>query len=279
MSHLTKDSATGHLLKTLDGHLAVGCYNAAYKLTPCIEYMSGDCYFCYPDGITPRFLTVTFADIEVDGCLDKPLVSTSRLPVGDPNQTFVLENQGIDPCVWWYVEESSPTWYVNRYGNTVCSGDPYTVADRFGVFVRKDTATRWLVGMCASLQNLTEEFCWFSDSTGIVGPPYDCATPFTRDNPTVAWSWQNVGKNGTATIIPGLAPGNPCPGGAPLYTDTDLSAYVGKVIHIEEDPDVCYQVAVNEDAEPPDTAVTVTKVCDDCADCCSEPEGESCEEV
>jgi hypothetical protein len=64
-----------------------------------------------------------------------------------------------------------------------------------------------------------------------------------------------------------------CPGGAPLYTATNLAAYVGKTIEIAEDPDICY--AVSEYAGTPDTLITVTPsmIFDNCDDCCGDTGG------
>jgi hypothetical protein len=64
-----------------------------------------------------------------------------------------------------------------------------------------------------------------------------------------------------------------CPGGAPLYTATNLAAYVGKTIEIAEDPDICY--TVSEYIGTPDTliAVTPSMVFDNCDDCCGDTGG------
>jgi hypothetical protein len=64
-----------------------------------------------------------------------------------------------------------------------------------------------------------------------------------------------------------------CPGGAPIFTRDDLSAYIGKVIEIAEDPDICYVVSVY--GGTPDTVVEVTPtvVYDNCQDCCQDTGG------
>jgi hypothetical protein len=79
-----------------------------------------------------------------------------------------------------------------------------------------------------------------------------------------------------AVTLGGVAQGDcddRCPGGAPIFTRDDLSAYIGKVIEIAEDPDICYVVSVY--GGTPDTVVEVTPtvVYDNCQDCCQDTGG------
>jgi hypothetical protein len=64
-----------------------------------------------------------------------------------------------------------------------------------------------------------------------------------------------------------------CPGGALIFSRDDLSAYVGKVIEIAEDLDICYTVSVY--GGTPDTVIDVTPtvVYDNCTDCCQDTGG------
>lgn len=60
-----------------------------------------------------------------------------------------------------------------------------------------------------------------------------------------------------------------CPGGAPIFTDTDMSAHVGLTVKIEEDPDACYLVGIYDGVPDIVVSVTVTDTYEDCVECCS----------
>jgi len=59
-----------------------------------------------------------------------------------------------------------------------------------------------------------------------------------------------------------------CPGGSVIYTDTDLSGCVGKVIELNDN--VCYEVAVNETSNPTDGEIIAVDSFDDCSDACDD---------
>lgn len=77
-----------------------------------------------------------------------------------------------------------------------------------------------------------------------------------------------VFADGEPCRVPTIPPR--CPGGAPIFTSSDLSAYVGKAIEITEDLGTCYRVDVFTGI--PDVLTTVTPATwfAGCADCCDE---------
>ena len=58
-------------------------------------------------------------------------------------------------------------------------------------------------------------------------------------------------------------PGN-CPGGGPIYTDDDLSEYVGRVVTLDDG--LCYYVII--DGESSDGSVMIVNDYGTCNECC-----------
>jgi hypothetical protein len=80
--------------------------------------------------------------------------------------------------------------------------------------------------------------------------------------------WFGAFTGGTCTLILGDVdnPDASCPGGDPIYTDTDLSAYVGGVVQLDDD--VWYSVAEDTEGNSSDGEVTVVDDADSCAEVC-----------
>lgn len=84
--------------------------------TCCIEY-DDDCNACepdpFPDGQTPRYFDVTFADVVVcDGHVWPNGISL--------NATWRLEQTGAYPCIWQYDDGNwSVSLYLDSVGTTI----------------------------------------------------------------------------------------------------------------------------------------------------------------
>jgi len=282
------------------------CCKGDYRLTPCFRAApyppSCDC--CSDYTYIPAAYTVRFWEIEwcLTACYAWVGCSYKLYAMPEPVEVAVHwmgeDPEDPDPCSW---QGEVDLGHVGDYWdapNDDCSGAPDAshVWVRVSIYVRENEMgdcqriidARLVFKDDGGVQHNSLLFYW-SAETKTAPTKLQCGVILYTDNqydPDI-WPYFDcdyggfAGVRGSVMAFPGdsLTPDNPCPGGAPIYTSTDLSAYVGRVVHIAEDPDVCYQVAENTDEVEPDTEVTVTKVCDTCVDCCSEPEGESCAEV
>ena len=272
----------GKFLITNDGFAVhEDCCCAAYKLIPCYEETE-DCYAC-AEGTTPAWITVVISGIHlVSECLNMEGVycyPTSINGVGMAiNATFVCAFDNIcfgqlDPGSLHYTYWSSPDCSPGE--GEAHEANSSTIILRY----LEDGSYKWFVEVDANWGGIWGDY--FHVFYGIVeGQPeschiqgvtipnelsigVDCTGTAIESHP----HWY-VASGGTAALWAGDIEGEGrCPGGASIYTNTDLSAYVGKIVEIGN---VCYAVYENPDPNPSDGAVNVTNSYDYCEDCCND---------
>lgn len=238
-----------------------------YKLTPCAEYGSG-CSKCVVP--TPKHWTVVLDGIVAcDGCINCAGVGSIANCSVDINGTFLLTQSPGNNCLW-YNANVGPT-QCNLYLTNDCSGDPLV----FG-----PTATQLHLeldndGLRVSAYAVGQQR--IAHSFGSLTTHLGCDEVHNLDN-TLSCSCPSViigasliiGYSGSAVITPGdqISEGVRCPGGSPVYTDTDLSSCVGQAVELNDG--VCYGVEKSMDDVPSDGEVTVVDAFTDCADACDD---------
>ena len=253
---LAYDPVTGQLVYSpATGHLALDCTGgyAAYKLTPCIEAGTG-CEFC-PD-TPPKYFAVQF--VGVQGCC----VSVTKYR--DLSGWVLLTQVGDDACRWrGAVEIVSDT-----YEGAGCTGAVVSTGSTpVDVELTRVSATSWTLwvpitgGFIGSLTVASDSACMLAASMSIPNSRTACGFDGTVDVTFI---------NGAGEVYAGdrITAGVRCPGGAVIYTDTDLAASVGKSVLLDDG--VCYSVAVNMDEEVSMGGVTVVESYDTCALCCAD---------
>jgi len=278
MVRLAKSTTSGRLLKhPTSGHLILNT-PAAYKLTPCVELVA-DCICCTAN-TTPKYWTVYPADIEIDtGCRSGTGCSRNCSYL-NLEAAYVVEH--VDGCTWELWDTSPDTDLVSYPATTDCTGTSYNAPRlwvRFRCYQVDEEAPAGPYYYALAIKIYTYDGETQKDDFGIYAEltadqfddAIDCtAYTHTHDNDSTAWNYTWIGKNGSAIVVPGdrITPGVRCPGGNPIYTDTDLSAAVGKVVELDDG--VCYKVENNPDCIANQGAVTVVQTCDDCPDCCAD---------
>lgn len=247
--HLKYSSSTGHLLRNASsGHLVNDCGYADYKLVPCYEISGTTCSRCNA-GTTPDDITAIISGISAGQCIVGAGASSKRTS-GSPNGSCLVRDMGA--CIWDNGTFGTFSW--EHWHNETCTGEPVDSGESdFAVMVfRLGTPDRWYCTIVSWLEEL------FAGGTEVTAG--SCALRGLVLN--------NDLGSGTVTLYAGdTEGGGRCPGGSAIYTDTDLSANVGKVVEIGG---VCYAVYDNSDPYASDGAVTVTQSCDDCSDCCAD---------
>jgi len=247
------------------------CCGIIYKLLPCYVANSA-CSNC-PTNETPERITAVFSGIDASACLqcfpypDEQNNSVELLDL-QVDGTYSILGNGIDPCTWDnYIAETldcgSQSYKI--FGNRTCEDPPSHTDDDFKVLVE--------------ISALGSPDLWSVYITGI-GDIFYGEAPRTGCNPEGVVLSNTISvceypddlysaTGGTVTLYAGdTGTANPrCPGGGPIYTDTDLAAYVGDVVEVES---VCYAVSINTGPEPSDGGVTVTQSCANCPDCCDD---------
>lgn len=227
------------------------------QFTPCIE-AGDDCSKCHTE--TPKYVTVVIAGVSLCGCMNCAGLGSSMKVEGTIDGTYVLPQSASDPCKWYKDFGSALGITETHYNGYNCTGG--IAAGPFS-------------SVTMSWTRSSGYFVVWTPWTKLVNVPYavtvrECLDTVFLDHSTAycQCSGYRFGERGSVTIYPGdLYGGGRCPGGSPIYTDTDLSAHVGKVVEIAA---VCYRVQNNPDGDESDGAVTVTQVCDDCPDCCDD---------
>jgi len=244
------------------GELALNCGgNAAYKLTPCIEAGS-DCGYC--PASTPKWFSAHFVDLL--GCCIT--VTRGNIRFRDVADVWVLlEQDGANACLW----VGSVDLTVDQYSTSACTGDPIgTYVVTCPVKLTRTSTTHYTLYITDNDDGINA----FIGSLD-VAEETDCTDSLTfPDSQTTCYPPFQVGfYGGSGTVYAGdrITAAVRCPGGAAIYTDTDLAAYVGKSITIAEDATpICYAVTANTDPEVSDGAVTVVDSYDTCALCCAD---------
>lgn len=263
---LAYDPVTGQLVYSpATGQLALNCEVPVvyYKLTPCLKISGNNCTYC--TGSTPYKVTIIVSGITVnDGCCDNGDNSSQKISsYSDPNGTFVLTQNGGDNCQWDYTDTDKDAVRNIFFYNGSCSGSPdyqenYT---EYRYILTRTTAFEWRLYIRPFDPITPEQLELFYGESSV---DYDCTnTSSISNNQTSSDPCDEDGYGGTVQIIPG--DNDTCPGGAAIYTDTDLSAHVGKIIKVTADG-VCY--AVTQDGDHSDGAIGAHTEYDDCDTCC-----------
>ena len=252
------------------GKLARTCGGLYYKLTPCIEFAASSCAYC-SDG-TPKYLTVILSNIVNDTTTCWTVGGPSELKhvtLSNVNATYLLDQ--VATCQWQYHAVSSGGHaQLREPSGGTCTGalvsDAYETATEINVWKQVTAGHRW---------NIESHWEGMDPYGGIFTNQFynnepRCLTPVTIVR-TDASSAEYPTSGGTIEIWPGdIYGGGRCPGGSAIYTDTDLSAYVGKAVTITADsPPVCY--FVSQEGDHSDGGVTVATSFDTCALCCPTP--------
>ncbi len=255
-----------------------------YRLTPCVEAHPNDpCATNCPEG-APRFLTVVTSHGGQCGCIDPshPRIAPVLINNASISSTFILTNNGSG-CTWTNPDVGSVD--LDYYGQDPdCSDDPTLECGTATLSASLRIGSDGDGGLEAELTIAAGNFyCSFTQAAYIyketksVDDCWDWPKTFNarascdtdpRWFSNLYYAWNNA----TATIYAGdnEDTSTPCPGGSPIYTDTDLSAYVGKVVLLEEgDQDVCYTVEIaGSESDGPVTVNSSYLVCNDEEDGC-----------
>ncbi len=259
-------------------HQAGCCCAADWKLTPCLEPAPSACLHC---SVTPEYYTVTFAGITIcNKCYWVDSIPVNRyFKVISPSSfsgTFVLPNRHLDIFCSWQQTTTGTFIAWEFYGGINCTGgiissgssEVFATAqkgpDGIRVFLTIETAipggggTTVTMNIYRGTESGAGNDC-LSDRT-INNDFSACATG--GPNPNFAG-----GHSGTAIVVAGdVGGGGACPGGAVIYTNTDLASFEDDAVTLDDG--VCYLVEANDTNNGTDGDVTVVNHCDNCADCC-----------
>ena len=192
MAHIKKSASTGHLLKTLTGHLTKGCGGS-----PCAT--------CSAEGTTLRIvlsgLTVCWGSCHVptgaiysvdtasiDGTYDFPFdFSTGGSPGG-----------GIFPDTRFCTVYGSVGTSINYWNNGTCSGSPAGTLDFSFVLVLDQTEIRLNMVLSQGSVGPFDVFIGTLSATA----PYDCTASHVINNTTACGDFLGLVmfENGTATV-------------------------------------------------------------------------------
>jgi len=303
MPHLKRDSATGHLLHSTDGHLVHECDEGTfcYLLTPCSCKccLGGDCCYSPESIITGDFLVPVISDAADDEVADAWKVGYELQ--GDlMGETYNSVQMEMIACsevdhgtTWWAMLDSYSYYFASFYGQE-CSGTYY-----LHVFVRKITGLGWFawfaIGPSATDWS-TAVAVTDSDATVLgtccaVDGDIDASHANIFETDVTAGTFDvTVSENyccGTEGGTPacGRAATDTCAGAGdgicpesvvPLHVDNDLAAYDGDCISITDanDVELCFTVEATSDCVDADTlsagmVASITRH-DDCEDCCDD---------
>jgi len=272
----------------MPGHplIITPCCPANYKVTPCYEPAPTPCVLC-PNTLTPKWITVELEGIvvPVGTCCDRSNVfntwSSKITACDEVNGTYVVPFQlGSPYCEWELTTSKQITRSI--WGNATCSGPAAgTATDDIHLYLAYYHASG-VPRFDFRVMSLGVGINLFQGR--LSGRSIDeCPTLPAFTNTATAACGAGVfgfadGYDGTATLIPGdvYGPNLRCPGGDPIYTNTDLSSVLGKVIVMEEDDgeggvqETCWQVELNDTANRNQGWISWTECCDTCANCCDE---------
>ena len=281
MPHLQYDPVTKHLVHNRPAgakHLVHTCeaLAAAYRLDPCIDTVS-TCNKC-EDDLTPAFLTVTVDGVtpNVGNCRGNeapdPPVSFKLISIACAvNGQFVLPRTG--GCSW--SKTVACNWEKHVWLNRTCAGATDFEWTYSEIIYRavKESNTQWLVAIDGQSQGSGPQGPLLLFESRVTVPYQECLGNVSFENDQADNASVNIdARDGTWSQVAGdiVTPAVRCPGGESYYTNTDLSAYLGKRVLISEDPDICYAVNANSDQEMADGEATVTNCWTTCAKCCDE---------
>ena len=256
-------------------HQAGCCCAARWKLVPCFEG-TGACDDCDP---APEYLTVQLVNTTpCDGCLYIIPTDSYRLVTRpDINGKYLLPLT-VGDCTWGgsftviggqllyddincTVNEAPSCNYTEIDIEVTAVGGSWIGTIDDVCQVPRIGPDGW-----ASLPGTIED----CEDKGfvILYPDTDSDDALDCEDPTsVNW------YGGTMVVWFGDIddPNTRCPGGFdPYYTNSDLSSYEGKIITIEEDPNICYRVTQNTDDDLADGNATKIDCWTTCQKCCDE---------
>ncbi len=273
MPHLQYDPVTKHLVHNRPAgakHLVHTCeaLAAAYRLDPCVDVVS-TCAFC-PANETPEFLTMTLTDaVTCINCIDNGANGFDNFNIS-LNGSYVLPRVGN--CSW--ENTSFGSWSYDKWTGRDCTGDMTSLSGTWRVKLFRREFMQWVLNDMSSVPAFTRLNMVFPSQIGDAScdniPEFtsqrNCEKrPFTTDLTPIEFGMK-VNFEAGDRITPNVR----CPGGESYYTNTDLSAVLGKRVEIAEDPDICYVVNANSDQELADGAATVTNCWTTCPKCCDE---------
>ena len=245
-----------------------------YKLTPCVE-AGPTCSGCTQT--PPKFYTLEFTgigantdcipDVDIGDLFSRKIVSSGTL-----NPTVVCEFTGetVTGTCRWNGTFGTPSGWVNYSYSPErdCTGPKST---NTGISVTVQIVIFFEVPFDSvrlayfyDTDGLTRVEIFKSDS---VVPSNACVTTYSASNGTDQDPLFYSG--GSCLATPGDIFGSSrCPGGAAIFTDTNLSANVGGVVELNDG--VCYQVSEDTEDNVSDGGVTVVQSCNNCPNCCDD---------
>lgn len=249
-----------------------------WELTPCVE-PGTTCDECDDeDRVTPKYWTIDLSNVVIPTECDN-VDDGSNWAQNITLPSSIKLEQTSDPCIWTtggtipatgQTDGVTASWKHVGFPNCPWDVDPYennakiyaAYNDSWGCGNLNANSGRLSVRVTADDGGTpldVGEFLITDTNDG-----YRCCAAFTA-----ACTHDAASGGGSVTATPGDTEdaSSRCPGGSPIYTDTDLSSYAGKVVEIEG---VCYQVSDGMVEGESDGSVTVTQCCDTCANCCDD---------
>ncbi len=244
-----------------------------YKLTPCYEEAPSSCedYSDFCGTTPPAVYTLLFTGIS-------PLTTCQACGnswgeyawkfLWAPETNVVIRCPVMPWGCEWYGEQASNGSLITRLGND-CSGEEGAYANspllKAGITHQGSKGLVTLVWRASeSLYNVVEVRLFASWFTADASHSH-CASRFTllNANPSgpcdrnIAMFSMGGATGGLCIVYRGdvTNPAASCPGGDPIYTDTDLRDDVGKVVKLNDN--VWYAVSVETGGHPSDGAVSV----------------------
>lgn len=169
------------------------------------------------------------------------------------------------PCEWKIITaHPTITYWGNSYA--LCEADVGNACPDIAISLYKYSTTRF--GLRVYTSGACEHVSLFQSTVWVDGLACDVPYLFFANEPNLY-----VAPGAVAWAIPYITGGwnVRCPGGGALYTDTDLSAYVGRVISVNMGgQEVCFTVTAYTGAHDSDGAIIVEDDYDNCEDCCAD---------
>jgi hypothetical protein len=242
MAHLKK-AASGHLYKTSTGHLAKGC-PVIYSLTPCALGGDATCSYCTDP---TEYMVFKFTGLSVCSGTDQAFADAMN------GKCFIAQKttSGFASCDYLLAISSYLTG-THTLGGVSRTG-PFQLN---GSLILFETGGAWLDVGTQYGPPFFDFAGHFMDDGGVC----NYTSPYTIPNEaTCALGYGMYGGSVTVYHLNWYA--SRMPGGATIYTKTNLLAYVGKVVELNDG--VCYQVG-DGTGHASDGAVTVVGSADNC---------------
>jgi hypothetical protein len=273
--HLRR-SAGGHLHRNDRGHLVTECetnpYIPIYRLLPCVARR---------EDLFPCHVTVKLEGLTPAGCTART-TGGGIAWVSPPNVNITASLRRTISSASTYRTQLAVSGTMRFFiGSQDCSANAARIRTievmQIEVGAGCGTPPNTCIGVTALVWSTASRDAGKTSTVFNSGEaiPWDARTPIVVPNritTSANGTWIGAFTGGHAVIYPGdVGGGGSCPGGDPVFTDTDLSQYVGKVVKLigsDGIPDnVWYEVS--EGGGVSYGQVQVIQVADSCAEVCA----------